>query len=137
MNIDRMCAWASESIWRAEQLEDQGLDTSQHWRDVSDLEERLAQVTDVASPEGYLVRDGSVRAALKAGEPARAQALAERFSQEHGISEALREALWQLIREDEEAVTARFPSAAKRLRLSDVRDLAQRLREAGAFGLAA
>lgn len=137
MNTDRMCSWASELIWRAEWMEDQGRDASQPWREVSDVQERLVEFTPVGSARGFLVRDGAVRAALKAGDPVRARDLARRFCDEAGVPDSLCDALWQLIDEDERGITTRFPPAAEHHRLDDVQELARRIHEAGTFGLAA
>ena len=68
------------AIWRAEQLEDKDTRAaSLAWAKVSSLEEKLAEVLPPSQPEGRIARRGAVRAALKAGDPARAQALAQRY----------------------------------------------------------
>lgn len=138
MDIDTLNALVTSAIWRAEQLEEHGVSSARlAWAEVSLLEEELAGVLPLSEPEGRIARRGAVRAALKAGDYRRAQALAERFTADEGAPKALRNALRKMLEEDSRALAGRFRYAAKHHKVRDARDLARRLQEGGAFGLAA
>ncbi len=137
METDTLNALVSGAIWRAEQLEAHGIrSASQAWAEVSSLEEELARILAVSESEGRIARRGAVRAALKAGDYARAHSLAEGYAGETA-PESLKAALRKILQEDARTMTRRFRYAAKRHSLREARDLARRFREAGAFGLAA
>lgn len=73
----------SASIWRAEELEARGIrGASQGWAEVSSVEEELAKAIPASESGGRIARRGAVRAALKAGDYARAHALAEGYAAE-------------------------------------------------------
>lgn len=136
MSTDLLNTLVTGAIWRAEQLEEQGIGSVPlAWAEVSSLEEELAKALPASQPEGRIARRGAVRAALKARDFARAQALAERYSAEKDATRALRAALRELLAEDARTLADRFPHAAKAV--DDARDLARRLQEGGAFLLAA
>ena len=138
MNVDRLHTWVSEAIWRAERLEDQGLKAAQlAWQEVSALEEQIAALRPSTSADGHLARDGAVRAALKAGDPARARELARQYSEDAGVPDKLRATVWRLLEEDEQGLSINFRPACKHHSVRDVREQARWLRQAGAFGLAA
>ncbi|HEY7214322.1 MAG TPA: hypothetical protein VIC28_06815, partial [Thermoanaerobaculia bacterium] len=105
------------------------------WAEVSSLEEELAKILPASQPEGRIARRGAVRAALKARDFARAQALAERYLAEKDATRTLRTDLRQLLQEDARTLAQRFRHAAKAV--DDARGLARWLQEGGAFGLAA
>jgi hypothetical protein len=124
------------AIWRAEQLEEQGVPSAPlAWAEVSSLEEELAKALPASQPEGRIARRGAVRAALKARDFTRAQALTEAYLAEKDATRALRAALRQLLEEDARALAERFRNVAKAV--DDVRGLARWLQQGGAFGLAA
>jgi hypothetical protein len=126
------------AIWRAEQLEERGVSSAPlAWAEVSRLEEELAAAVPASQAEGRIARRGAVRAALKARNYARAQALAERYLGEKGSPQSLREALREILAEDAQSLADRFRYAAKHHAVRDARDLACRLKRGGAFGLAA
>lgn len=138
METDTLNTLVSGAIWRAEQLETHGIrPASQAWAEVSSLEEELAKALPASEPEGRIARRGSVRAALKAGDYARAHALAEGYLAEETAPRSLKIALRKILEEDAQAMASRFRYAAKRHSLHEARDLARHFREAGAFGLAA
>lgn len=136
MSTDLLNTLVTSAIWRAEQLEQQGVGSVPlAWAEVSSLEEELAKALPASQPEGRIARRGAVRAALKARDFARAQALAERYLAEKDVPRTLRASLRQLLEEDARSLADRFRHAAKAV--DDARDLARWLQEGGAFGLAA
>lgn len=137
MEAETLNALVSGAIWRAEQLERHGIHSSQAWAEVSSVEEELAKALPLSESEGRIARRGAVRAALKAGDYARAQALAEGYAAEEAAPESLKAALRKILKEDARVMASRFRYAAKHHSLQEARDLARRFREAGAFGLAA
>lgn len=138
METDTLNTLVSGAIWRAEQLEAHGIrPVSQAWAEVSSIEEELAKALPVSESEGRIARRGAVRAALKAGDYARAHALAEGYVAEETAPRSLKATLRKILEEDAQAMASRFRYAAKHHSLREARDLARRFREAGAFGLAA
>jgi hypothetical protein len=138
MDLDSLNALVTSAIWRAEQLDEHSVGSARlAWAEVSMLEEELAGLLPLSEPEGRIARRGAVRAALKAGDYGRAQTLAERFTTDEAAPRALRTALRKMLEEDSRALAGRFRYAAKHHTVRDARDLARRLREGGAFGLAA
>ena len=138
VETDNLNVLVTGAIWRAEQLEAQGLRSSpQAWAEVSSLEEGLAKMLPVSESEGRIARRGAVRAALKAADYARAHALAEGYAAEEDAPRSLKAALRKILEEDAQALASRFRYAAKHHSPREARDLARRFCEAGAFGLAA
>jgi hypothetical protein len=138
VETDTLNTLVSGAIWRAEQLESHGIrPASQAWAEVSSLEEELAKALPVSDPEGRIARRGSVRAALKAGDYARAHALADGYLGEEDAPESLKTALRTILEEASQAMASRFRYASKHHSLREAQDFARRFREAGAFGLAA
>jgi hypothetical protein len=138
VEADTLNSLVSGAIWRAEQLEARGISpSSQAWAEVSSLEGELAKMLPVSAPEGRIARRGAVRAALKAGDYARAYAMTDCYSSEESVPESLKSELRKILEEDSRTIARRFRHAAKRHSLREARDLARRFREAGAFGLAA
>jgi hypothetical protein len=136
VSTDLLNTLVTGAIWRAEQLEEHGVGSAPlAWAEVSSLEEKLANDLPASQPEGRIARRGAVRAALKARDFARAQALVERYLAEKDAPRTLRAALRQLLEEDARTLAERFRHAAKAV--DDARDLARWLQEGGAFGLAA
>lgn len=136
MSTDLLNTLVTSAIWRAEQLEEHRVGSvCLAWAEVSALEEELAKALPASQPEGRIARRGAVRAALKAHDFSRAQALAERYLAEKEATPALRKALRQLLEEDARTLAERFRHAAKAV--DDARGLARWLQEGGAFGLAA
>ncbi len=81
MDIHILNKLVTSSIWRAEQLEDLGLETaSSAWLEVSKLEEELAKIIPAEQAEGRIARRGAVRAALKANDIARAETLVDQYA---------------------------------------------------------
>ena len=87
------------AIWRAEQKPAGSIDLLVAYREVSELEEQIAQQTPNTTPEGAFARDGAVRAALRSEEALRAESLAVRYLEEPGVTERLRAALGALLTE--------------------------------------
>ena len=138
MNTDSLHSLVSGAIWRAEQLEARRMASAPAaWAEVSSLEEQLASALPVSQPEGRIARRGAVRAALKAREHARAQALAERYLAENKAPDSLGAALREMLEEEANGLAGRFRYAAKHHDIQDARDLARQLQRGGAFGLAA
>jgi Arc/MetJ-type ribon-helix-helix transcriptional regulator len=66
VETDTLNTLVTRAIWRAGQLEAEGLSAAQTWAEVSVLEEELAKVLPVSESEGRIARRGAVSAALKA-----------------------------------------------------------------------
>jgi len=138
VETDGLNTLVTGAIWRAEQLEAHGIrSASQAWAEVSSLEEELAKALPVSESEGRIARRGAVRAALKAGDYARAHTLSEGYVAEEAAPKSLKTALRKILEEDAQAMASRFRYAAKHHTLPEARALARRFREGGAFGLAA
>ncbi len=109
MSTDLLNTLVTGAIWRAERLEEQGVGSVPlAWAEVSSLEEKLATALPATHPEGRIARRGAVRAALKAGNFVRAQALTERFLSEKEATRTLRSALHRLLEEDARSLADRF-----------------------------
>jgi hypothetical protein len=135
---DELDMLVSVAIRRAEILDDMRSPTAgEAWHEVMLYEERLAQVTTADGIEGGVARRGAVRAALKAHEFSRAQELLERYTADEDAPESLKAALRLIVAENDQALTMRFPSAARRLSARAAQRLVGHFREGGAFNLAA
>ena len=138
MSIETLNALVSGAIWRAEQLDELGLETAPSaWMEVSKLEEEIAKITPAKEAEGRIARRGAVRAAFQANDPVRARELVERYTAEKGIPKSLRNDLRGMLKADSDELSDEFPFAAKHNKPNDVRMLANQLRECGPFGLVA
>ncbi|MFL6196168.1 MAG: hypothetical protein ACJ75H_18455 [Thermoanaerobaculia bacterium] len=138
MNVDSLHTLVTGAIWRAEQLAERQVSSAPlAWTEVSRLEEELARVLPASLPEGRIARRGAVRAALKARDYARADALAERYLAEKEAPESLRITLRELLEEEARALAGQFRYAAKQHPIREAREIARRLQRGGAFGLAA
>jgi hypothetical protein len=137
VETDTLNTLVTDAIWRAEELEALGIPTSPAWKEVSAIEEELAKAFPVSEGQGRIARRGAVRAALKAGDYDRAQALADAYIAEEAAPDSLKTALHEILEADDQAMESRFQYAAKRHTPREARDLARRFREAGPFGLAA
>jgi len=138
METDTLNSLVTGAIWRAEQLEARGIrSASQAWAEVSSVEEELAKLLPASDSEGRIARRGAVRAALKARDYSRAQALLESYAADKAAPESLKTALRKIMKEDDQAMAKLFPYAAERYSPREARGIAGRFREAGAFGLAA
>jgi len=138
MSTNALNILVTGAIWRAEQLEEQGIRSAPlAWAEVSSLEEELARALPASQPEGRIARRGAVRAALKARDVVRAQALAESYLAEKGVPETLQTALRGILEVEARSLSDRFRYAAKHYDLGDARHLARWFQQAGAFGLAA
>lgn len=97
MDIELLYPRITEAIRRAETLEDRGAPGARPaYLEVSRLEQKVAEILPASNPEGAVARRGAVRAALSAGEPARAQQLAKQFLSENDAEDELRAELRQL-----------------------------------------
>jgi hypothetical protein len=132
VSVETLHVLVTSAIWRAEQLDEKRVSTAPlAWGEVSALEEQLAATLPVSEPEGR------IRAALKADDPGRAHALAERYLAEAGVPKSLRAALREILADNDRALAQRFRFAARHHAVDDTRDVARRLHQGGAFGLAA
>ena len=137
VEADTLNTLVTGAIWRAEQLEAHGMRfASQAWAEVSSLEENLAKLRPASDSEGRIARRGAVRAALKAGDHARARALAEDYVKKAAPT-PLKKALREMLEEDDRAMASRFRYASKYYSPQQARDVAHHFQESGAFGLAA
>ena len=138
MDIDILNTLVTSAIWRAEQLDELGLETSSSaWKEVSELEEELARIMPAKEPEGRIARRGAVHAALKAEDHVRAQDLVQRYAAEHGTPKALCADLRKMLKANAKGLSEQFPFAAKHHKPSDVQMLANQLQQSGPFWLAA
>jgi hypothetical protein len=137
METDLLNTLVTEAIWRAEELDALGIQTASAWREVSVLEEELAKAFPSLEFEGQIARRGAVRAALRAEEYARAQSLCDAYLADADAPAFLKTGLYEILGEADREISSRFQHAAKRYRPREVRDLARRFSETGAFSLAA
>jgi hypothetical protein len=138
MTYDTLNTLVTSAIWRAEQLDELGLETACFaWSEVSTIEERLAKIMPAKEAEGRIARRGAVSAALKAKDHVRAQSLVERYAAEDGVPKALRTDLREMLKADVKELSEQFPYAAKHHKPKDVQMLANRLQQDGPFWLAA
>jgi hypothetical protein len=136
MAIDALDTLVSSAIWRAEQLDELGLDTTAAWGEVSKLEEELAKKLPAKEIEGRIARRGAVRAALKSTDHVRAQDLVERYVAERGVPKGLSTELREMLKADVKALTEQFPFATKHHKPNEFQTLANWFLETGPFGLA-
>jgi len=138
MDVDALNALVTGAIWRAEQMDELGVETAvPAWAEVSRLEEELAKVLPFKDAEGRIARRGAVRAALKARDHARAQDLAQRYTVEAGTPRSLRTELRDMLKAEAEVLSELFPFATKHYKPVDMQALASRLQHGGPFWLAA
>lgn len=101
LSTESLHSLVTAAIWRAEQLDELEISSAPlAWTEVSSLEERLAEILPASQPEGRIARRGAVRAALKAGDYSRAEALAQRYLAEENSPESLKVAISQILEED-------------------------------------
>ena len=138
MTVDTLYALVSGAIWRAEQLDELGLETANSaWGEVSKLEEEIAKIVPAKQTEGRIARRGAVRAALKAKDYVGARDLAALYAAERGVPRALRSELRNMLKADANELAEEFPFVAKHYGPNDFQMLAEQLHEHGPFGLVA
>jgi len=137
METNSLNMLVTEAIWRAQELEARGIRSELAWMEVSSLEEKLAKLHPASEPEGQIARRGAVSAALEASDYLRAYALADGYGAEENAPESLKAAVREILEENAQAMTSGFQHAARRHSLREAQGLADRLRAAGALGLAA
>jgi hypothetical protein len=137
METDTLNTLVTEAIWRAEELESRGIPPLSAWAEVSSLEEDLARAHPVSEGQGRIARRGAVRAALKSGNYPRAYALTDGYLAEENASGTLKAELREILEEYTKAMVSGFQYASKHHSLREAQGLADRLRAAGPFGLAA
>ncbi len=136
-DADTLNMLVTGAIWRAEQLQAQGIRANEAWAEVSSWEEQLACLFPQTDPEGRIARRGAVRAALKSGDPERAEALADRYLAEKGTSKEFKAGLREILDDATQALANHFPYAAKRYGVRAAQGFARQIKTSGAFGLAA
>ena len=99
MSIESIYTKLTPAIIIAEDLEATGWDARAEFAIISMLEEQAAALLPASTLQGAIARRGAVRAALKAGDEARAGALCQAYLAETDIAAADQEALRQLMRE--------------------------------------
>lgn len=113
MDVNTLNSLVSSAIWRAEQLQDLGLEAAcSAWLEVSKLEEELAKTIPAERAEGRIARRGAVRAALKANNVARAENLVAQYGRDVG-SEGLRKELRETIEAGVNDLSRAVPSRGK------------------------
>lgn len=136
MSTDLLNTLVTSAIWRAEQLDEQGVSSVLAWAEVSSLEEELAKAIPASQPEGRIARRGAVRAALKAQDFERARNLTKRYLAEKDATRTLKAALRQLLEDDARSLADRFRHTSSDA-VQSAREVARWLQEGGPFGLAA
>jgi len=137
MAVDSLNSLVTSAIWRAEQLDDAGLETApMAWSEVSRWEEELAKLIPARETEGRIARRGAVRAAVKSNDYVRAKDLAERYIAENGAPKGLVVELRQLLNEEAKGLAEQFPFAAKHHKPSELQGLAIQFLQSGPFFLA-
>jgi len=137
MDIDTLNALVTDAIWRAQELDALGIQPASAWREVSVFEEELAKALPSSELEGQIARRGAVRAALKAGEYARAQSLCDTYLADTDAPTFLKTGVQEILEEADREISSRFQHAAKHHTPREARDLASRFSDAGAVSLAA
>jgi hypothetical protein len=137
VDTDTLNTLVTGAIWRAEELESRGIPSDSAWAEVSAFEEDLARAHPVSEGQGRIARRGAVRAALRSGNYARAYALADSYLAEGAAPESLKAALRTILEDNAQAMAGGFQHASKQHGLREAQGLADRLRAAGAFSLAA
>jgi len=136
MTVDTLHTLVSGAIWRAEQLDDLGLDTLSAWCDVSRLEEEIAKNLPVKEAEGCIARRGAVRAALKAQDYIRAHDLVKGYITEPNAPASLCTELNNMMKVDTNGLAEEFPFAMKHHNPNEFQTEVNWFQEAGPFGLA-
>jgi hypothetical protein len=138
VETDILNTLVTEAIWRAEELEALGIrPASSAWKEVSKIEEQLAQAFPLSEAQGRIARRGAVDAALKAGDYDRAQALTDAYLADESAPASLKAGLHEILDEADQAISSRFQHAAEHHTPREARELARRFSETGPFGLAA
>jgi F420-dependent methylenetetrahydromethanopterin dehydrogenase len=128
VTIDDLYPLVTDAILRADVLEDLGAPgAAQAQRDVSRLEEQVAELLPASDPEGAIARRGAVRAAGKANDYARVQSLAERYLAEPDAGPELRDQIAALLAENEDPMGAHHRRAVSRLGVDRLRGFAHLL----------
>ena len=98
METDELNMRVTGAIWRAEELEATNVTAAPPaWAEVSSIEEELAKAFPASDVQGKIARRGAVRAALKAGDPDRAHALANTYLAEETAPESLKTDLREIL----------------------------------------
>lgn len=133
MSAETFYPLITEAIRRAEALDDLRAPGARlAYLDLSLLEEKVAELLPPSDPEGALARRGAVRAALSAGNRARAEHLVQRFLGEEGTGNNLRAELLGLLEQAEQSTAARYPRVSAAIGMFEVRRLARAFIEQGA-----
>lgn len=98
METDELNTLVTDAIWRAQELEAVDISAApQAWAEVSSIEEELAKAFPASDVQGKIARRGAVRAALKARDHTRAQALADAYLAEEAAPPSLKAALREIL----------------------------------------
>lgn len=126
LGLELLYPMVTEAIRRAETLEDLGAPGAPAaYLDVSLLEEKIAEALPASDPEGAVARRGAVRAALAARDPSRVRGLVDRFLAEAEADTSLKRELRDLAERTESWTASRFPLAARRWGLPEIRRVTQ------------
>ena len=111
MNIESLYPLVDEKIRRAEILAQMHAPGAQNaFRDVSLIEEQIAQLLPPTDTEGVIARRGAVRAALAANDFRRAEELTTRFTTEKDAEQSLKQQLIELLKEAQQEVSREIPA---------------------------
>ncbi len=103
-SLDDLNSRVTDAIFRAEHAPSGSLDAEAAWREVSELERKIAVLTSSDSVDGALARVGAVSAALRAGDWLRAAQHADVFGAD--APDELRAELEALARDADDAASA-------------------------------
>lgn len=101
MNLDDLNGAVTAAILKAEALQAGGAEALRAFREVAELEERIASIVPATKVAGETARLGAISASLSAAEPLRALELADVFKEDN-LSAGVRQRLDELVREAEE-----------------------------------
>lgn len=140
MDIETLYPLVTEAIRKAEVFD--GIDAPgarDAHRDVSLLEERIADLLAASTAEGAIARRGAVRAAIAAGDLSRAESLATRFSAEVGTTDSLRQEFDEMVEDaqnsaahEDQIDATRWPRASARYGIADIQRFVREFRGQGA-----
>lgn len=140
MDLDSLYPLVTEAIRRAEVLDDLNAPgAAAAYLDVSLLEAKLADLLPATDVEGAIARRGAVRAAIAAGDLARARELSSRYASEPGIDAELVTELGRLVtaatggaEQRDRSFATRYPHVSATIGFDEIRRLARAWLQQGA-----
>jgi hypothetical protein len=103
METDALNTLVTDAIWRAQELEAVDFAAApQAWAEVSSIEQELAKAFPASEGQGQIARRGAVGAALKAGDTARAYALANDYLADEAAPASLKSGLREILEQGDQ-----------------------------------